>query len=253
MVMAASKVLLAGLLLSSVGVVMVQGFVPAPAWVPSRSSTCCSRRSSDVAVHSPPLPTVLYMSEWGGFQAMDDDDEIVFGKKIDTNEYAVENDDPEIKAQVGANREAPEIDDPRRVDAIMVPAGSQLELDEDTVLGVLQAAREELGTLFGYSAENRGVGITGGVDYVEMDGPTVVVRLKGRFWHQRTTVLDRVSNYLTQRIPEIIDVSVEDPWQVRFCNFFHACNILFFIHSLTHLPIADCFNSQLTDEANEIW
>jgi hypothetical protein len=100
--------------------------------------------------------------------------------------------------------------------------GSQLDLDEDTVLGVLAACRAELGTLFGYTAENRGVGITGGVDYVDMDGPTVIIKLKGRFWHQRTTVLDRVANYLQQRIPEIIDVQVEDPWQ-------------------------------LTDEANEVW
>lgn len=76
--------------------------------------------------------------------------------------------------------------------------------------------------MFGYSAENRGVGITGGVDFVDLDGPMVVLRLKGRYWHQRTAVLDRVANYLQQRIPEIVDVSVEDPWQ-------------------------------LTDEANEVW
>ena len=60
------------------------------------------------------------------------------------------------------------------------------------------------------------------VDYVEMDGPTIVIRLKGRFWHQRTTVLDRVANYLQQRIPEIVDVDIEDPYQ-------------------------------LTEEANEVW
>lgn len=36
--------------------------------------------------------------------------------------------------------------------------GSQLDLTEENVLGVLSACREELGTLFGYSAENRGVG-----------------------------------------------------------------------------------------------
>ena len=100
--------------------------------------------------------------------------------------------------------------------------GSQLELSEDTVLGVLSACRDELGTLFGYSAENRGVGITGGVDYVDLDGPIVILNLKGRYWHQRTTVLDRVANYLQQRIPEIIEVTVADPWQ-------------------------------LTDEANEVW
>jgi hypothetical protein len=92
-------------------------------------------------------------------------------------------------------------------------AGSQLELSEENVLGLLSACREELGTLFGYSAENRGVGITGGVDYVGLDGPIVILSLKGRYWHQRTTVLDRIANYLQQRIPEIIEVTVEDPWQ----------------------------------------
>jgi hypothetical protein len=45
--------------------------------------------------------------------------------------------------------------------ALFFATGSQLELSEDTVLGVLSACRQELGTLFGYSAENRGVGITG--------------------------------------------------------------------------------------------
>ena len=93
-------------------------------------------------------------------------------------------------------------------------SGSQLELSEDIVLGVLSACRNELGTLFGYSAENRGVGITGGVDYVDLDGPSVIIRLKGRFWHTRPSVLDRVANYLQQRIPEIVDVQIEDPWQL---------------------------------------
>lgn len=166
---------------------------------------------------------VYFLSDWSSFQAMDDydDDDDLLDIKIDTREYAVEDDDDETKAKVGATLDPPEIDDPP-TDAIMVPAGSQLEMSEETVLGVLQAAREELGTLFGYSAENRGVGITGGVDFVETDGPTVVIRLKGRFWHQRTTVLNRISNYLQQRIPEIVDVDVEDPYQ-------------------------------LTDEANEVW
>ena len=59
---------------------------------------------------------------------------------------------------------------------MLLLSGSQLELSEDIVLGVLSACRSELGTLFGYTEENRGVGITGGVDYVDMDGPTVVVR-----------------------------------------------------------------------------
>ncbi len=68
--------------------------------------------------------------------------------------------------------------------------------------------------MFGYQAENRGVGITGGVDFVELDGPTVVLRLKGRFWHQRTTVLRRVGAYLMARIPEIVDVVVDDEYEL---------------------------------------
>lgn len=100
--------------------------------------------------------------------------------------------------------------------------GSELELSEENVLGILAACREEVGTLFGYTAENRGVGITGGVDLVDLEGPTIILRLKGRFWHERKTVLERVANYLQQRIPEIVEVTVEDPWQ-------------------------------LTNEANEVW
>lgn len=84
----------------------------------------------------------------------------------------------------------------------------------DNVLGVLAACREEIGTLFGYSEENRGVGITGGVDFVELDGPSVILRLKGRFWHQRPTVLKRVGAYLIGRIPEIISVDIEDDYQL---------------------------------------
>eukprot|EP00980_Cylindrotheca_fusiformis_P016797 scaffold5064_cov121-Cylindrotheca_fusiformis.AAC.11 len=149
-------------------------------------------------------------SDWSSFSALDDDDDLDMA--IDTREYAKEEDSQDHKAQVGASLEPPEIEND--AEPIFVPAGSQLELDEQTVLGVLSACREEIGTLFGYSAENRGVGITGGVDFVEMDGPVVVLRLKGRYWHQRTTVLDRVANYLQSRIPEIIDVVVEDEWQL---------------------------------------
>jgi hypothetical protein len=40
------------------------------------------------------------------------------------------------------------------------------------------------------------------------------LRLKGRFWHERKTVLARVGSYLKGRIPEIVDVVIEDEWQL---------------------------------------
>ena len=159
----------------------------------------------------------LHLSDWSDFGVLEDEDEdeilMSDGISIDRLEYAKEEDSQEAKAQVGASLDPPTIEG-GDAEPMFVPAGSQLELSEENVLGILSACREEIGTLFGYTAENRGVGITGGVDFVELDGPSVVIRLKGRFWHQRTTVLDRVANYLQQRIPEIIDVTVEDEWQL---------------------------------------
>lgn len=183
----------------------------------SSSSSPLSTRMASSSAAASSSNTILFMSDWSDFQAMDDEDEeeeneLFDLKMVDKREYAKEEDTQEEKAQVGASLDPPTIEN--YAEPIFVPTGSQLELDEGTVLGVLSACREEIGTLFGYTAENRGVGITGGVDFVEMDGPVVVLRLKGRFWHQRTTVLDRVSNYLQTRIPEIIEVTVEDEWQL---------------------------------------
>jgi len=151
------------------------------------------------------------MSSWDGFGYDDDDD--LLDSSVDGDFVAAdENDDPRIKAAAGAALEPPAVD--WAGPPIDVPQGSQLQLDEETVQGVLAACRQEIGTMFGYQAENRGVGITGGVDFVDLDGPTVILRLKGRFWHQRPTVLTRVGAYLMARIPEIVDVVAEDPWQL---------------------------------------
>ena len=46
---------------------------------------------------------------------------------------------------------------------------------------------------------------------MELEGPTVVISLEGRFWHKRSTVLARVANFITDRIPECVDVTVADP------------------------------------------
>ena len=52
--------------------------------------------------------------------------------------------------------------------------------------------KSELGTIFGYDKASRDVGITGEIELVEIDGPTISVSLKGRFWHATDTVMMRV-------------------------------------------------------------
>ena len=46
------------------------------------------------------------------------------------------------------------------------------------------------------------------MELVELDGPTIVVSLKGRFWHATDTVMLRIKSYIQQRIPEVIDVTL---------------------------------------------
>jgi len=84
-----------------------------------------------------------------------------------------------------------------------------LDLTEENVEQVLLDARSELLQLFDVS-----VGITGVVQLVELDGPFVKIRLTGRFWHERSMVLARVANYLQKRIPEIVEVEIEDESQL---------------------------------------
>jgi hypothetical protein len=184
----------------------VSAFAPLGAHhiAPPRSAvTIATTFSSSTRLHS----------DWSDFSYIDDDDDDdLLGDSMKSVDFADENDPQEVKAQVGSSLEPPELD--WFGDPLEVPLGTALPLEADTIQGLLAACRTEIGTMFGYSAENRGVGITGGVDFVELDGPVVVLRLKGRFWHQRTTVLDRVAAYLQGRCPEIVDVVVEDEWQL---------------------------------------
>ncbi|TVU09979.1 hypothetical protein EJB05_43480, partial [Eragrostis curvula] len=86
---------------------------------------------------------------------------------------------------------------------------ASLDLTEDNVRLALEEAKSELGQLFDTS-----VGITGQVDLAELDGPFVKLRLKGKFWHTRATVVARIGNYLKNRIPEILEVDIEDEKQL---------------------------------------
>ncbi|CAM8967678.1 unnamed protein product [Rhodiola kirilowii] len=56
--------------------------------------------------------------------------------------------------------------------------------------------------------------MTGEVELAELDGPFIKLRLSGRFWHERSLVLARLANYLKQRIPEILEVDIEDEKQL---------------------------------------
>ena len=87
-------------------------------------------------------------------------------------------------------------------------------LTEENAIAVLDECMADLGTMFGSDPQSAKVGITGLVEFVELDGPILVVRLTGRFWHQRSRVVERVSSYVLERIPECVDVEVEDAAQL---------------------------------------
>ncbi|KAJ0259865.1 Uncharacterized protein HA466_0061600 [Hirschfeldia incana] len=103
---------------------------------------------------------------------------------------------------------------PRTLTAVEAVSGGgaslpPLDLTEDNIRLVLTEARVELAQLFDLS-----VGITGQVELVELDGPFVTISLRGKFWHTRAMVLARIGNYLKQRIPEILEVEIEDEKQL---------------------------------------
>lgn len=73
----------------------------------------------------------LFQSDdWSSFRSFDDDDDDNLGlPKVDRQAYAVEDDDPEVKAAVGNDRTAPEIE--RDADPIQVVPGSYWSIGLD--------------------------------------------------------------------------------------------------------------------------
>lgn len=88
-----------------------------------------------------------------------------------------------------------------------------LVLSEENVNIALEEVKVKLGSMFGNNTENRDVGITGDVELASLDGPIVVLRLKGRFWHKRSDVVC----YLTsQFILSIVYESRNSPLTTMF-------------------------------------
>jgi len=94
-------------------------------------------------------------------------------------------------------------------------SGEELFLSEENAVSVIEDCMTELGTIFGNTQENQKVGITGLIEFVELDGPNMVIRFSGRFWHDKKMVLARVTNYIKTRIPECLDIILENPEQLE--------------------------------------
>lgn len=71
----------------------------------------------------------------------------------------------------------------------IIASSEPMVLSEGNVNIALEEVKTKLGSMFGNSVENRDVGITGDVECASVDGPVVVLRLKGRFWHKRADVV----------------------------------------------------------------
>jgi hypothetical protein len=91
-----------------------------------------------------------------------------------------------------------------------------MHLDEDNVIECLnEFIQSDYGTtMFGCHERASSIGITGYIEFIELCGPTVTLKLSNnndcKFWHKRSFVLGRAAVWLNARIPEITNVIVDD-------------------------------------------
>lgn len=90
------------------------------------------------------------------------------------------------------------------------PVRMQLECTQANVEASLRRFAAEAESMFGQHDAARAVGITGEIHLHSLDGPTVFVELRGRFWHRRETVVANARAFLMRAIPELCDVDVFD-------------------------------------------
>jgi len=92
-----------------------------------------------------------------------------------------------------------------------------MPLDEDNVIQCLEDfINSDYGkTMFGRHDLSASYGITGDLEFVELQGPEVILSLSGMFWHRRDTVLGRAAMWLNACMPEITAVNVEDEEELK--------------------------------------
>ena len=49
----------------------------------------------------------------------------------------------------------------------------------------------------------------GEIELIDIEGPTITVALKGRFWHATDTVMMRVESFIRNRMPEVVEVILD--------------------------------------------
>ncbi len=111
---------------------------------------------------------------------------------------------PRARAPPGPSRARPP-------HAQLLSGGFGRDYTDENVRAVLDEFMAAAPSMFGCHEEARSVGITGDVGLVELDGPVVVLTLRGRFWHRRDTVLRNAAAYLMNEMPEISSCEIGDP------------------------------------------
>lgn len=101
-----------------------------------------------------------------------------------------------------------------RADAVVVDT---IHLDEENLISCLdEFVNSDYGQqMFGCHDRIASVGVTGELEFVELCGPEVTLKLSGKFWHRRSTVLGRAAMWLNARMPEITEVTVADLEELR--------------------------------------
>jgi hypothetical protein len=92
-------------------------------------------------------------------------------------------------------------------------------LSEDTILECLEDFIDsEYGrTMFGCHDATSNIGITGTIAFIELEGPQVILKLDGAFWHRRATVLGKAAVWLNELFV-VSENSSQIPLPYQFCS-----------------------------------